>query len=78
MAMSSEEGETLCLTTNSLERYNRTLKKLVGTHPNQTLHLVVDFTGGGFQERAHAQCQPGPRCALQGQQRQDHACGEEI
>ncbi len=34
LAMSSEEDEAVCLTNNSLEQYNRTLKKLVGSHPN--------------------------------------------
>ena len=36
---SSDEDETLCLTNNSLERYNRTLKKLVGSHPNVWLFI---------------------------------------
>ncbi len=35
LAMSFEEDEAVCLTNNnSLEQYNRTLKKLVGSHPN--------------------------------------------
>jgi hypothetical protein len=35
LVMSSEEDEALSLTNNnSLEWYNRTLKKLVGSHPN--------------------------------------------
>jgi hypothetical protein len=37
--MSSEEDEAFCLTNNSLERYNRTLKKLVGSHPNVWLFI---------------------------------------
>jgi hypothetical protein len=32
--MSSEEDEALCLTSNTLERYNRTLKMLEDSHPN--------------------------------------------
>jgi hypothetical protein len=39
LAMSSEEDEAFCLTNNSLERYNRTLKKLVGSHPNVWLFI---------------------------------------
>jgi hypothetical protein len=35
LAMSSKEDEAVCLTNNnSLEQDNRTLKKLVGSHPN--------------------------------------------
>ncbi len=34
LAMSSEEDEAVCLTNNGMEQYNRTLKKLVGSHPN--------------------------------------------
>ncbi len=34
LAVSSEEDEALCLINNSLEQYNRTLKKLMGSHPN--------------------------------------------
>jgi hypothetical protein len=37
--MSSEEDEAICLTNNSLERYNRALKKLVGSHPNMWLFI---------------------------------------
>jgi hypothetical protein len=34
LAVSSEEDEALCLINNSLEQYYRTLKKLMGSHPN--------------------------------------------
>jgi hypothetical protein len=34
MVESDKSGRALCLTNNSLERYNRTLKKMVGSHPN--------------------------------------------
>jgi hypothetical protein len=39
LAMSSEEDEAFCLTNNSLERYNRAVKKLVGSHPNVWLFI---------------------------------------
>jgi hypothetical protein len=39
LVMSSEEDEALCLTNNSLEQYNRTLKKLAGSHPNIWLFI---------------------------------------
>jgi hypothetical protein len=41
LAISYEEDEALCLTNNSLERYNRTLKKLVGSHPNIWLFIQL-------------------------------------
>ncbi len=37
---STKEGETLCLANHSLERYNWTLKSIVGSHPSLLL-----FTG---------------------------------
>jgi hypothetical protein len=39
LAMSSKEDEAFCLTNNSLERYNRTLKKLVGSHTKVWLFI---------------------------------------
>ncbi len=37
--MSSEEDEALCLNNNSLEQYNRTLKKMVGSNPNMWVFI---------------------------------------
>ncbi len=39
LAMSSEEDEAVFLTNNSLEQYNRTLKRLLGSHPNVWLFI---------------------------------------
>jgi hypothetical protein len=68
LAMSSEEDEAFCLTNNSLERYNRTLKKLVGSHPNVWL-FIQSLIGQEVDARRvlmhnatgmDISCQPGP------------------
>jgi len=51
MIESAEKGKALCLTNNSLERYNRTLKKMVGSHSNIWL-----FTQSMISQEAAYRC----------------------
>ncbi len=54
-AMSSEEDVALCFTNISLERYNRTLKKLVGRHPNMWLFIqsIIGWEAGAWRVLMH-------------------------